>query len=157
MSAQIATPPNQWSYLNIIISEKGLSEFSDGKRIIFIPKEQVQLIEIKFGSHAERPLMQVILGLLLIVLGFAGVYLVLIGGLRGLYWGLGLIGFGGIGVLCLYEAIKKGHYLYVTCLKDARKLKFTGEIKKTELSKFIKDASSLGYGFRDCLNDKVSI
>jgi hypothetical protein len=96
--------------------------------------------------------MQVILGLLLVALGLAGVYLVLMGGIRGLYWGLGLIIFGTIGVLCLYEAIRKGHYLCVTCPKETRKLKFVGEIKETELSKFVKDASNLGYSFRDCLN-----
>ncbi len=101
--------------------------------------------------------MLAILGLLLVALGLTGIYLALMGGVRGLYWGLGLIFFGGIGVLCLYEAISKGYYLYVTCPKETRKLKLVGEIKETELSKFIKDASSLGYSFRDCLNNGVSV
>ena len=33
--------------------------------MLFIPKEQVQYIETKFGSHAERPMVQMIAGLLL--------------------------------------------------------------------------------------------
>jgi len=124
--------------------------------MIFLPKDQVQFIELKFGSRAERPLMQVILGLLLVALGLVGLYLVVMGGVRGLYWGVGLIFFGGIGALCLYEAIKKGHYLSVTCPKEIRKLKLVGEIKQTEFSKFTKNASTLGYRFGDYVRDMVS-
>jgi hypothetical protein len=46
---------SQILYLNIAVSEKGLAELSGNKRIIFIPKDQVQGVEIKFGYQAERP------------------------------------------------------------------------------------------------------
>jgi hypothetical protein len=154
MSAQTTTPANQVSYLNIVISEKGLSEFSHGKRIIFIPKEQVQNIEIKFGSRAERPLVQMIFGLLLAGLGFVGISLIITGGLAGLRWGIGFIVFGGFGVFCLYEALKKGYYLQVISSHDKRKLVLKDLVEKAEFSKFIKDATQLGYSFRNCLNDK---
>src|SRR5271155_3141412 len=110
------------SYLNLAISEKGLSEFSGGRRIVFIPKDEVQIIEIKFGSSAERPLMQAIAGFMLLGLGWLGLALVFMGGLKGLRWGLGFVVFGGLGVLCLYEAFKKNHYLWVICRNDKRKL-----------------------------------
>ncbi len=152
----MAASTNQFTFLNIVVSEKGLSEFSEGKRIIFIPKDRVRHIEIKFGSQAGRPLPQVILGLILIGFGLAGSYLVAFGGVRGLYWGLGLIAFGGIGVFCLYEAIKEGHYLQVTGPQGTRKLKMVGEFNKIELPKFIQDASGLGYEVRDCLKEGAS-
>jgi hypothetical protein len=148
MSAPITTPPASLSYQNVRVSDKGVSEVIAGRRMLFIPREQVQLIEAKFGSHAERPLAQIILGLLLLVVGLAGLYLALLGGVRGLYWGVGLVGFGAIGLFCLYEAIRKGHYLSVTCSKDTRKIKLTGAIQIAEFSQFMKDASALGYDIR---------
>jgi len=151
MSAQITTAGDQPFDLNVKISEQGLSEFSRGRRIIFIPKEQVQFIEVKFGSYAERPVAQIILGILLGAFGLAGLYLAINGGARGIYWGFGLMGFGAIGALCLYETFKQGYYLCVTCSKDTRKLLFKGTTQKTELSGFIKNAAALGYQFRDSL------
>ena len=143
MSVPSTTPTNQLSYLNIVLSEKGVSEFSHGQRMIFVPKEQIQRIEIKFGSRAERPLVQIILGLLLVGLGFVE-----------LRWGIGFILFGGLGVFCLYEVIRKGYYLHVISSNDARKVVIKGAIQKTELAKFIKAAVQFGYIFQNCLSDK---
>jgi hypothetical protein len=143
------TSPTYWSYENLRISDKGVSEVIAGRRMLFIPKEQVRYIETKFGSHAERPLFQMVLGLLLVALGLVGLYLVLSGGIRGLYWGVGFLGFGAIGVYCLYEAFKKGYFFSVVCSKETRKIKIPGEIQKAEFSQFIKDASEAGYDVRD--------
>ncbi len=142
------------SYLNIVISEKGLSEFSGGRRIIFIPKEQVQSIEVRFGPQAERPLIQGIFGFLLVGLGCVGLLLMFAGGLYGLRWGLGFIVFGGLGGYSLYETFKKGHYLQVICSNDTRKLVFRGAIQKAEFSKFLQTAAQFGYIFKNCLNDR---
>jgi hypothetical protein len=80
MSVPSAQSENQkLSYLNIEISERGLSEFSGGRRIIFVPKEKVQHIQIEFGSAAESPLTQGIAGLALIGLGCAGLPIILNG------------------------------------------------------------------------------
>ena len=136
------------SYENLRLSDKGVSEVIAGRRMLFIPKEQVQYIETKFGSHAERPLVQMVLGLFLVALGLVGLYLALEGGIRGLYWGAGFVGFGAIGVYCLYEAFKKGYFFSVVCSKETRKIKITGEIQKAEFSQFIKDASAAGYDVR---------
>lgn len=157
MSSASPTPTNQVSYLNIVISENGLSEFSHGKRLIFIPKEQIQSVEIKFGARAERPLVQMIFGILLAGLGTVGLSVVLTGGLRGLRWGLGFIVFGGLGVFCLYEALKKGYYLQIISTNDTRKLQFSGTIQKAELSQFVEQAVQFGYNFRNSLNDKDSV
>ena len=148
---------NQHSYLNIVASENGLSEFSHGKRVIFIPKEHVQRIEVKFGSQAERPLAQAILGLLLIGLGCVGLSLLISGGFSELRWGIGFIIFGGLGTFCLYEAVKRRHYLLVTSLNDTRKLVIRGFIQKEDFSNFIKSATQLGYFFQNGLSDKDMI
>lgn len=154
MSVPSTTPTNQMTYLNIVVSEKGVSEFSHGQRMIFVPKEQIQRIEIKFGSRAERPLVQIILGLLLVGLGLVGLALLIVGGFVELRWGMGFILFGGLGLFCLYEVLRKGYYLHVISPNDTRKLVIKGAIQKTEFSKFIKAAVQLGYIFQNCLSDK---
>lgn len=135
--------------MNLAISEKGLSEFSEGRRIIFIPKDEIQMIEIKFGSSAERPVAQAIVSLMLIALGCVGL-MMLTGGLKGLRWGLGFIFFGCLGIWFLYETFKKNHYLWVICRNDKRKLVFRGTFQEADFSKFISDATKLGYSFKDC-------
>ena len=147
MNASISSE-NKLSYLNLAISEKGLSEFSDGRRIIFIPKEEVQIIEIKFGSSAERPIVQAIVSLLLITLGCVGVTM-LACGLGGLRWALGFLFFGCLGIWFLYETLKRNHYLWVICRGDKRKLIFRGNFQEGEFSKFINDGTKLGYSFKD--------
>jgi protein-S-isoprenylcysteine O-methyltransferase Ste14 len=154
----VNTPPassesKQLSYLNLAISEKGLSEFSGGRRIIFVPKDEVQIIEIKFGSSAERPLIQTIVGLMLVALGCVGLSMILSSGMRGLRWGLGFLLFGGFGIWFLHETFKKNHYLWVICRNDRRKLVFRGAFQEADFSKFINDATKLGYSFKDCVKN----
>ena len=154
MSAPSAQPENQkLSYLNIEISERGLSEFSGGSRIIFVPKEKVQRIQIEFGSAAESPLTQGIAGLALIGLGCAGLPIIL-NGIAGLRWGLGFLVFGGLGIWLFHETFKKTHYLRVIGYTDnhTRKLVFRGAFQEVEFSEFIKSATQFGYRFENRVN-----
>src|ERR1700733_7479028 len=144
---------NKSAYLNLAISKKGLSELSGGKDIIFIPKDEVQIIEIKFGSSAEMPLIQAIAGLMLVGLGYIGLTMIIMNAMRGLRWGLGFIVFGGFGLWFLYETFKKTHYLRVICYNDKRKLVFRGAFQEAEFSKFIDDAAKLGYSFKNCVKN----
>jgi len=153
MSAPATTSEARCSYLNLEASEKGLSEFNKSARIVFIPRNQVEAVKVEFGPRAERPLMQMFSGVALVALGIIGLWMAVNGGLRGIYWGLGCVMFGGIGVLCLHEALKKGYYLRVTCMKETRKLVFRGAVEETELSSFVKSASTLGYRFHESLKN----
>jgi hypothetical protein len=141
-------------YVNVAVSEKGLAEFSGNRRIVFIPKDQVRNVEIKFGPQAERPIVQAIVALALIGLGVAGLFMLAADGLAAIRLSLGFLVFGGLGVWLLYEASKTGFYLRVICPNDTRKLAFKGVIQKAELLDFTKNAAQLGYDFRDCLNGK---
>jgi hypothetical protein len=136
-------------YLNIEASEKGLSEFSGNRRVVFIPKDQIQNIEIGFGSSAERPLVQLIFGFLLVGLGLVGLSMIIASGMRGLRWGIGFVVFGGFGIWFLHETLKKSHFLQVVCPNEKRKLVFREKLDKMEFDKFVKDASGLGYNFQN--------
>ena len=155
LNAKLTSPENRrLLYLSVAISEKGLAELNGNRCVIFIPKEQVQSIEIRYGSQAERPLVQGIIGLALIGLGTVGLSIMATGSLDMSRWGLGFFVFGGLGAWLLWEVLKRGHYLWVICSNDNRKLVFKGTIQKTELSGFVRSAAQFGYVFRDCLNDK---
>jgi hypothetical protein len=155
MNAEFTQPESRpLQYLNIAVSEKGLAEMSGNRRIVFIPKDRVQSIEIRFGPQAERPLIQGMAGLAFIAMGAIGIYTIVEGGIAALRWGLGFLLFGGMGGWLLWEATKQGHYLRVVCFGDARKLVFKGNVQMEELSGFIRSASQFGYSFRDCLSHK---
>lgn len=81
MNAGPPTGNGHLQYLNIVASEMGLAEMNGSRRIIFIPKEQVQKVEIRYGSQAERPLVQGISGLIFIGLGIIGLHMIIAGGL----------------------------------------------------------------------------
>ena len=150
----MSSPPTQrFSYLNLEISEKGISELSGGRRIVFIPREEIQSIEVRFGSNAERPLLQIIAGIILTALGCAGAVMIFDNPGRGLRWGLGFIIFGGLGIWMLWEAIHKSHYLLVITRNDRRKLVFKGRWAASDFDQFTQDATSLSYQFHDCLSE----
>jgi hypothetical protein len=155
LNADFTSPDKrQLLYLNMAVSEQGITELSGNQRVVFIPKEQIQSIEIRFGSQAERPLVQGIAGLALIGLGIVGLSLMATGSLDVIRWGLGFFVFGGLGAWLLWEVLKRGYYLWVICSNDSRKLVLKGVIQKAELSGFVRSAAQFGYVFRDCLNDK---
>ena len=141
-------------YLNIAVSEQGLAEMSGNRRIVFISKDRVQSIEIRFGPRAERPCVQGTAGLAFLGLGAAGLYALIGGGLAALRGGLGFLLFGGLGGWLLWEATRRRHYLWVVCSGDTRKLVFNGNVQTAELSAFVAGAAQLGYSFRDCLAHK---
>ena len=136
----------QCSYLNLRATEKGLSEFtSKGARAVFIPKDQVESIQIKFGSYSERPFLQPIMAFFLIALGAVGIDWMWGESARGLRLGVGFLAFGAIGVFCLYEAVKRGYYLAVNCKSGSRKLIPHGSVSEADLARFASEASALGY------------
>jgi len=142
-------------FLNIAFSEKGVSEFAGKRRVVFISRDRVQMVEIKHGLQAERPLLLAVTGLLLIVLGAGGAIILTDGGLATLRWGLGFLFFGALGAWLSWESLRRGYYLHVVCPDDVRKLAIRGRIQQMEFREFIQNAAKLGYDIRDSLNDKT--
>jgi hypothetical protein len=148
-----ASPDTRFTYLNLEVSEKGISEFSGGRRVVFVSREEIQTIEVHFGSNAERPLLQIIAGVLLAALGCAGAVMIFDNPGRGLRWGLGFIIFGCLGVWMLWEAIHKSHYLLVLTRKDRRKLVVHGRWSQPDFDKFTAAAAGLSYQFTNSLSE----
>jgi hypothetical protein len=147
--AEPATKPTeQIAYLNITFSEKGISEFNGERRVVFIPRAEVMRIESRTGSRAERPLVQLIAGVILGGLGVYGVFMAFRVGLALLRWEAGFIVFGAMGIWLLIESLRQGHYLLVTCSKEKRKLVFDGKVDESAMKDFLTKAGELGYNSR---------
>ena len=144
-SAEKTNENERLSYLNIAFSEKGISEFSGGRRVVFISRAEVVRIESRTGSRAERPLVQGTAGVILGGLGLYGVSMFMRVGLAFLRWEAGFLVFGGVGVWMLIETLRRGHYLLVTCSKEQRKLVFDGKVNESELREFLMKAARFGY------------
>jgi hypothetical protein len=153
MTDPTPTSANGVSYLNITATEKGISEFSHGRRLIFVPQDKIQRVELRFGCHAENPLLQLLFGAFLAGIGIVGAFCLAKAGVLVMRWGIGFVIFGGVGLFCIYEAVKKGYYLQIVSTDDTRKLQINGAVQKTELLKFMTASAELGYHFQNLLVD----
>ena len=142
-----AESEERFTCLNIAFSKKGVSEYSGERCVVFIPREEIQLIETKTGSRAENPLVQGIAGFLLSAVGLFAIYMVIKGGAMLLRWEAGFLVFGGVGVWLLWEALRQGRYLRVVCAKGDRKLIFHGTVNESELQEFSRNTTRLGYNW----------
>lgn len=138
------------SYLQIEISDRGMTELKDGRPAIFIPREKITRIELRYGSGAERPVLQGIAGGLLTLLGSIGVFSVIAGNWGAFRWSVGFVAFGALGVWLFWETILPRYYLQVVCERDRRKLLFKGVVQEAKLAEFLAQAAAFGYGIADC-------
>ena len=137
-------------YLNIVVSESGIREMNENRCVVFMPREKIVRLEIKQGLQAERPLGQVIAGLILVILGILGITML---GTPLILWGAGFLFFGALGAWLLWESLRRGYYLRVVCQADARKLAILGSIENAGFFQFVQDTTQLGYRIRDSSND----
>ena len=144
------------TYKTVTVSEKGLAEVHDGRRVVFVPRESVKTIELRFGPRAENPVLQVAFGSALIVLGMAGCLWLCGAGLVFFRWWGGFLLLAGLGLWLLWEGLTRRHYLKVISNHDERKLVFSGKVQRAELMDFLNAASQLGYTFKNCLADESS-
>src|SRR5271170_778684 len=95
---------------NIVVSPRGLAE-GDGKRaVLFVPAAEVDRIVLKFGNAEHRPMVSLLIGGALALLGLAGLVELIIAP-RGWRYELGTIFFGLIGGSLVFDATKRRYFL----------------------------------------------
>src|SRR5258708_26694582 len=98
-------------YLTVQISPKGISEVHGGRTVVFISKPDIQSIKLAIGSGAERPVLQVGLGVLLAAVGTCGLIPLCSGNTAVIRYEIGFIFFGLMGVWLIWETLKKQTFL----------------------------------------------
>jgi hypothetical protein len=136
-------------YLSVLFSREGVAELDGMTEAVFIPRQDIQRMELASGSGAERPALQAIAGLVLVLLGLLGAKAIWSwlqqGGVLSIAH-VGMVAFAVLGVWLLWTGLRKRTFLLVTTQSDTRKLVFHGEIDLGTLHEFLDKARrELGY------------
>jgi len=141
--------PTYLEYAAVRLSADGAAEMDRNRRHIWIPREQIVRLELSFGSAAERPLISLVLGVLLVLLALLGPAIVILGLLRNsivhtkLVTTLGFI----VPALWLLDLSLRGRwFLMVHTKRGTRKLLFTKGSEPAALERFLVTAKAkFGY------------
>lgn len=151
----MATETTKLDYLRVVITPEGVAEMDGASRVVFVPKSDIQKIELASGTGAERPLIQSLFGAVLVVVGLFSVksiYLWMMEGGTISTLQVGLVVFMLAGAWMLWGVFRKRTYLLVTTRNDTRKIVFAGKVDPVRLSEFVQAANcNFGYLIQSCL------
>jgi hypothetical protein len=137
-------------YLSIRFTRESLDEVDvDGTRLVCLPRDGITSVALVYGQSEERPLLQLVAGLVLVAVGLVFV-------VRILSWVLvggnivDLEAFGvtlvPLGAWFVYRVFRKRHYLRVETGKEVRKLAFNGKAQPEMIGELLERARrELGY------------
>jgi hypothetical protein len=114
---------------NIVISTRGLAEVDGKKIILFVPKDEVNQITLKYGKAEHNPIISLVIGIILALVGLAGLVELILAP-RGLRYELGMMFFGFIGGSLLFDSMKQRYFFEILRIKGRCRLVFS---KKTTL------------------------
>ena len=120
---------------NVVVSQRGLAEGDGRKAIVFVPSGEVKRIVLKYGNPEHRPIVSLVIGGFLGLLGLAGIVELFLAP-RGLRYELGMIFFGLIGGSLIFDATKKRYFLEVHKTKGDCRLIFSGQASRQEVQDF---------------------
>ncbi len=140
---------NEITYLSVIISEQGIYEKDSVLAPLFIPKSEINRIELVKGVGAERPLLGFLFGFGILAICFVFLSDLIIWFKRGgILEGDTLLSFAflPLGFWLIFYALRKRFFLLVHTKSDERKVVFKGRVELKELSEFISRArDKFGY------------
>ena len=133
---------------NVEFSTEYITLFSRQSKLLSIEKKDVQKITMKYGFQSERPVIQFIFGIALIV---AGLYFIVNFFLRILVYRVADLDFLlsllllPLGGWFIVDGSRKRYYFEVLVENDKRKFPLGTKPNKDELKKFLSSISQLGY------------
>ena len=142
---QESSRPNVLDCNNVRFTVDYVCSIVDGRRQIVLNRSDVQQIVLRYGYQAPRPVIQLLLGFVLlgfIFLPLYHVWRVFNYGGRFFGWEAFWGGFSAIGAWLIYDALKKGWYLDVRTADGHRKLAFTQGADPSQLLAFLERAKN---------------
>ena len=115
------------SYCGLVLDDDTLCEMSDGRRAAEVPRAVIRHVALGHGVAAERPVVAILIGVFLIVLGLASACNLALWYLRGgtahgvEALAVGLIPIGG---WLVHHAMRKRYFLRISTDSGERKLAF---------------------------------
>ncbi len=143
---------------NVEFSIQGISLLDQQSKIVSVTKKDIRTITLKYGFQSERPFVEVVFGIALVLVGFYFIlnFILQILFNRIAYTDMVLsVLLLPIGIWFTIDGFKKRLYFEVTLDNDKRKFPLGKNPNKGELQKFIKRASQLGYPIDKSVLDKL--
>jgi hypothetical protein len=144
--------PKPVRFLGVELGPDGASEWVDRRRVVHVPRQGILALELRRGIAGERPLLQLLvggalslLGLLIVasLVGVAGSGHVARMGIRLMTGGVLMSGLGGY---VLWTGLRPAYYLRVRLADDARKLVLARKVDLAQLSGALRTAEErFGY------------
>jgi hypothetical protein len=135
---------------SVRLSAEGAAEMDGTRRLIFVPRAEIERLELRHGSGAERPIVTAAVGFTLLALSALPIRM-LIGALRG--YGrfdidiIAAVGFIVPALWLLDLSLRRRWMIVVHTRKDTRKLVFHKTKDRVEIENFFSTARSrFGYG-----------
>jgi hypothetical protein len=142
----VTSPPR----LGVELRRDGVAEIGSSGDAVFIPRDDIVSVELRHGSVAERPLVQIGCALVFMTAGLLFVlfffYWMARGG-WGTYYALGGVGGVIFGIILLRGLVRRGYYLRVSTRTETRKIVFNGTPLPDRIRKLLDDAHR-DHGYR---------
>ena len=124
---------------NILVSERGVFEVQSGKQIDGVERAEVAQIRVAYASGAQRPVLEAVVAVPLLVAGFWGVRICFrsLVAFRLYVW---LLVMGILGAAMLWDVLKRRYVLFVTA-RDGRlhKLSFSVAAYPADIELFLQN------------------
>jgi hypothetical protein len=120
---------------NIVMAPRGIAETYGRKLGVFVPAAEINRITLKYGKSEHRPMVSLVLGGSLALIGIAGIVLFCITP-AGFRYELAMLFFGVIGGSIVFDTMKVRYFLEVEGSKGINRLVFSKNAKKDEIDRF---------------------
>lgn len=148
MANPFEIPETFIEYLGVRFSQKGVALVDGGRELLYVSKEEIRQIILRRGFQAERPLVQLIFGIILMLIGLyplPHVFLWFFVGGTAYDLEFLLLPLIPVGLWFAKDGLKKGLYFELIMDGDKRKIPFQKPPEKRILKDFIEQAEVYGY------------
>jgi hypothetical protein len=135
--------------LSVEVSDEGLAEMDRNRRNVFVPRDKILEVNLSYGLGSERPLVGVIFGIILLIVGLWPLrilYSVLTEGGTFYIETMAAAGFLLVGGWLIYFSLKKRLHFMIRTERDRRKILFHGKLSREDLMELLRAAENdFGY------------
>lgn len=127
---------------NLVVSARGIAETHGKKVALFVPAAGISRLTLKFGRPDHHPLVSMILGAALSLIGVFGL-VELIRAPRGIRYELGMIVIGVIGGSIIFDSLKQRYFLEVHHPAGVRRLVFSKRAELKDIRDFCRQVTGV--------------
>ena len=140
------------------VADEGVSQVHGAYKLLFVPRQEIRDMSIRSGILSPHPLIQSVLGLLLLLIGVYPIpHLIkwLLTGGKAYDLEIIILLLIPTGIWLTRDAWKRGTYLSVRVERGTHKLHFRGQPERSWLQEFCRQALLFNYAVELILDEEV--